>query len=415
MSINLNVAPSTSCFKVFNLRQSKALKSSAWIILILLSLFVILARSNAQSEIVFSISPKTQAVDEGEIFNVTIQLENIPSSPGAAGFEIILEWDPAILTGLNMTEVIFHSVTPESEWDNIWKLKHEVNDTAGFMHYAYLFQDTDRAISGGYAPITGNHTLAIITFKGITKGQSAISFVTLKVTDPQAEPIPSVGVGGLFLVGNPVPVITVISPKNVTYNTLSVNLTVELNKPVVWIGYSLDEGANATAGQDLTVSEGQHSLVVYANDSAGQMGASDKLYFSVDVTAPTASFTYSPPTPQAELVFGSFRWKFLFNASASYGHLSRIATYFWDFGDGTNATGMAVTHEYRDSGTYNVTLKVTNDAGSNGTETKTLTLSPASEPLNVSWRLIVAIAIPIVWIPLIWFYVVRTKRKKRKA
>ncbi len=51
-----------------------------------------------------------------------------------------------------------------------------------------------------------------------------------------------------------------------------------------------------------------------------------------------------------------------------------IASYEWEFGDGTTATGETVTHEYADNGTYTVTLTVTDAAGNTDTDTATVTV-----------------------------------------
>jgi PKD repeat protein len=70
---------------------------------------------------------------------------------------------------------------------------------------------------------------------------------------------------------------------------------------------------------------------------------------------PTPSFTASPLTVNTnETVY--------FNASGSYDPDGTIDIYFWDFGDGTNATGViSVTHAYVDPGTYTVMLTVTDN------------------------------------------------------
>jgi PKD repeat protein len=73
-------------------------------------------------------------------------------------------------------------------------------------------------------------------------------------------------------------------------------------------------------------------------------------------TPPVASFTFSPLTPYAgETV--------TFNASDSYDPDGTIVSYFWDFGDGTNGTGETTTHSFADTGTYPVTLNVTDNDG----------------------------------------------------
>jgi len=51
-----------------------------------------------------------------------------------------------------------------------------------------------------------------------------------------------------------------------------------------WIGYSVDGQANVTTLGNSTLSgllDGMHSLVVYANDTAGNMGTSERIYFTV--------------------------------------------------------------------------------------------------------------------------------------
>ena len=51
-----------------------------------------------------------------------------------------------------------------------------------------------------------------------------------------------------------------------------------------------------------------------------------------------------------------------FDASGSVDRDGRIIAYDWDFGDGSKATGVKVTHAYAKSGTYTVKLTVTDDS-----------------------------------------------------
>lgn len=52
-----------------------------------------------------------------------------------------------------------------------------------------------------------------------------------------------------------------------------------------------------------------------------------------------------------------------FNGSGSNDLDGSIVSYEWDFGDGTNATGVSPTHIYTAAGTYTVTLTVVDDDG----------------------------------------------------
>jgi len=85
------------------------------------------------------------------------------------------------------------------------------------------------------------------------------------------------------------PRIDVLSPQNITYTKTSVPLTFTVNEPASWMGYSLDGQPNATITGNTTLtglSEGAHSVTVYANDTSGNMGFSDTVYFTI-FTAPT--------------------------------------------------------------------------------------------------------------------------------
>ena len=54
-----------------------------------------------------------------------------------------------------------------------------------------------------------------------------------------------------------------------------------------------------------------------------------------------------------------------------------IASYTWDFGDGTTATGKTPTHTYSNSGTYTATLTVTDEAGNTDSDAATITVNNA--------------------------------------
>jgi len=90
-------------------------------------------------------------------------------------------------------------------------------------------------------------------------------------------------------VDNVAPSITITSPKNETYATTSVPLIFTLSEPTGWMGYSLDGAENVTITGNTTLTdllEGLHYVIVYANDTAGNTGSSDIVYFTIDITPP---------------------------------------------------------------------------------------------------------------------------------
>jgi PKD repeat protein len=53
-----------------------------------------------------------------------------------------------------------------------------------------------------------------------------------------------------------------------------------------------------------------------------------------------------------------------------------IASYAWDFGDGTTGAGVTATHSYGTGGSYSVALTVTDDKGATGTSRRQLAVAP---------------------------------------
>ena len=71
--------------------------------------------------------------------------------------------------------------------------------------------------------------------------------------------------------------------------------------------------------------------------------------------APTASFTYTCDGADCA-----------FDGRGSTDADGSVASYAWDFGDGSTATGATATHDFVTSGTRDVTLTVTDDEGTQG-------------------------------------------------
>jgi len=80
------------------------------------------------------------------------------------------------------------------------------------------------------------------------------------------------------------PSISIVSPENKTYDTTDIPLTFTIDETVSWMAYSLDGQANVTITGNTTLSglsDGSHSLRVYAKDTVGNTGASEIIYFSI--------------------------------------------------------------------------------------------------------------------------------------
>jgi PKD repeat protein len=136
------------------------------------------------------------------------------------------------------------------------------------------------------------------------------------------------------------------------------------------VGYSWDfgDGTNDT-GEVVThnyVESNNFSVSLTVTDNDG---LTDTKSFNLTILnqLPIALFSESAETAYVGDTIS-------FNASTSYDPDGLIVVYFWDFGDGTNDTGIVVNHSFSTNGTFTVTLIITDDDGgiSSTNATKTI-------------------------------------------
>jgi len=132
--------------------------------------------------------------------------------------------------------------------------------------------------------------------------------------------------------------------------------------------YSVDQSMaqnyiefNVTAPQ----TPGIYNFTVNASITSdkGDTAPENQSIYVVVNSPPVASFTYSPEILIADETM-------TLNASLSYDSDGNIASYYWDFGDGSNGTGIITTHNYTSIGTYNITLTVTDNDNLTDSESK---------------------------------------------
>ena len=102
--------------------------------------------------------------------------------------------------------------------------------------------------------------------------------VNVSLTPPTITPVP---IPPVNLVR-----IKFVSSSNQTYNVSSVSFVFTVGQPTNWTGYSLDGKENITVTGNFTLTDlknGSHNLTVYANDTYGNMGASEPVSFTVAV------------------------------------------------------------------------------------------------------------------------------------
>jgi len=132
--------------------------------------------------------------------------------------------------------------------------------------------------------------------------------------------------------------------------------------------WDFGDGTNATG---ITVDHayadnGTYTVVLTVEDNDGAV-ASTSTTETVLNQPPIASFTETATTVYTGEIIQ-------FDASSSYDSDGTVVSYFWDFGDGANATGIMVSHAYAGEGVYTVTLTIMDDDGAVVTATATITV-----------------------------------------
>jgi N-acetylneuraminic acid mutarotase len=87
-----------------------------------------------------------------------------------------------------------------------------------------------------------------------------------------------------FGYGTVPPLISVVSPENKNYTSSNVSLAFAVNKPALWMGYSLDGKDNVTLAGNTTMTgltSGLHNITLYAEDTFENTGTSETIYFSI--------------------------------------------------------------------------------------------------------------------------------------
>ncbi|MGD0495784.1 MAG: cohesin domain-containing protein [Candidatus Bathyarchaeia archaeon] len=152
--------------------------------------FVVIPYAHASSPIRVYVDPPqvvNQALVPNTTFNVSVKVDNVSLSNNLVGIQFNLTWDQNLLQGVSMQEVVFHETVPPSDYGNIWALTSTVANNS--VVYAYTYHDLDAAMAAGYAPISGNHTIANITLKVKGTGKCSLHFAISKLGDPVGSPI----------------------------------------------------------------------------------------------------------------------------------------------------------------------------------------------------------------------------------
>ncbi len=187
------------------------------------------------------------------LLNVTIKR---PVSPNDYDFKIMYSLNDEDNVTVPSTVTFFDKSIP----DNTWSFLASYTLAKGFAYLSNLSE--------------GRHYLTvygIYEHKGSTIGTNwpAVMHDTQTI---------------YFIINNGIPpTIKMLQIQNATYqNSLPLNFSAD--EPISWMGYSLDEKANVTFTGNTTLNGlayGSHVLVVYANDTVGNMGTTGTMNFTI--------------------------------------------------------------------------------------------------------------------------------------
>lgn len=116
-----------------------------------------------------------------------------------------------------------------------------------------------------------------------------------------------------------------------------------------------------------------YSVTLIVTDNDGATGT--------DTTTATIAMGNMAPTADANGPYvGTAGQPVLFDGSGSTDADGTIVAYEWDFGDGGTGTGISPAHTYAASGTFNVTLTVTDNGGLSDSAMTTAAIDPENVP-----------------------------------
>lgn len=236
------------------------------------------------------------------------------------------------------------------------------------VSYAWNFGDGGTATGVTTThPFANAGTFSVVLVVTDDLGQTGTTTRSVTVSSTSPTPPPTAS----FVFSPTAPVTNQTVSFNATQSSASAGHTIT--------SYAWNFG-DGTTGTGVTpthpyATAGSFSVVLVVTDDLGQTGTTTNTV-AVSLGPPTASFVFSPTSP------GTNQDVF-FNASASTAAPGRsIASYAWEFGDGTSpGSGVTPTHAYNRSGTFTVSLLVTDNTGQQGSTSRTVTVSTTSSQI----------------------------------
>jgi PKD repeat protein len=122
---------------------------------------------------------------------------------------------------------------------------------------------------------------------------------------------------------------------------------------------------------------GSYTVTLTVTNSRGVQASASSFVGVAASSDPTAAFTVSPAT-------AAVNQSVFFNASGSKATAGRsLVGYDWTFGDGGTGSGTTTSHRYSRTGSFTVTLTVTDDLGKTATSSNSVSVGASAQPSAV--------------------------------
>jgi KaiC/GvpD/RAD55 family RecA-like ATPase/PKD repeat protein len=276
-------------------------------------------------------------------------------------------------------------------------------------------------VSGGTSPFSYQWYLNGLPISGATTATWAFTPSTsgsYKVYVNVTDDVGSRAASGISSINvNPAlspPVAQFTESANEVYTDVLIQFNASLSNDtdgtIISYGWNFGDG-RSTTGEMTSHSyaeDGNYTVVLTVKDSDGLVGLHQDTVHVLNRT-PNASFTSSSITAHSNETI-------TFNATSSYDPDGRILSYFWDFGDQLNATGVVVNHAYVQQGNYTVKLTTTDNDGSSKTTSAFETIRGArngSLHPSFDWIRVVLLIVPLSILPFAGF-ILKRRRNVRK-
>jgi PKD repeat protein len=205
---------------------------------------------------------------------------------------------------------------------------------------------------------------------------------------------PAVPTGSISAAPNPIQVCdgSGLGVTTLSWSVANVSaVEVRLNAP----NGTLFVGSGSSGGQAATGKWVNNGMVFYLqNVSDGRPLTPDNTLATVTVGVTAGGCpTNSPPIARAGGPYvGNTGVAIQFNGSASSDPDGTIASYSWNFGDGTTGLGPTPTHTYSAAGSYTVKLTVADNSGASASASTTANVSTPATTINTWTNLVGVVA-----------------------